>query len=62
MLQIIQRYGNLRNKLSKFFMELGVVLLPLGHTVYLISSFFIIYEQFLKNIGYYFRSIGYVLT
>ena len=37
----MERYGNLRDKLYQFFMERGVVLRPLGNTVYLLPPFVI---------------------
>jgi adenosylmethionine-8-amino-7-oxononanoate aminotransferase len=31
----MERYGDLRDKLLKFFMDRGVFLRPLGHTIYI---------------------------
>jgi len=45
----IERYGNLRDKLLKFFMERGVFLRPLGNTIY-IQVPYIITEKQLKKI------------
>jgi adenosylmethionine-8-amino-7-oxononanoate aminotransferase len=35
----MERYGNLRDKLYQFFMERGVILRPLGNTVYVLPPF-----------------------
>jgi adenosylmethionine-8-amino-7-oxononanoate aminotransferase len=35
----MERYGNLRNKLFKHFMDQGVFLRPLGHTIYILAPF-----------------------
>ncbi len=37
----MERYGNLRDKLYQFFMERGVVLRPLGNTVYVLPPYVI---------------------
>ncbi|MFD0799031.1 adenosylmethionine--8-amino-7-oxononanoate transaminase [Maribacter chungangensis] len=44
----MERYGNLRDKLYQFFMEKGVVLRPLGNTVYVLPPFVITNEQLNK--------------
>lgn len=35
----MQRYGNLRDQLFQFFMDHGVFLRPLGHTIYILAPF-----------------------
>ncbi len=35
----MERYGNLRNKLFKHFMDTGVFLRPLGNTIYILAPF-----------------------
>tara|TARA_R110002049_G_scaffold90686_2_gene227118 strand:- start:41908 stop:43278 length:1371 start_codon:yes stop_codon:yes gene_type:complete len=42
------RYGNLRDKLFKFFMDHGVFLRPLGSTIYIQSPYVITEEQLQK--------------
>lgn len=37
----MERYGNLRDKLYQFFMQRGVILRPLGNTVYVLPPFVI---------------------
>ena len=37
----MERYGNLRDKLYQFFMERGVILRPLGNTVYVLPPYVI---------------------
>lgn len=44
----MERYGNLRDKLFKFFMENGVFLRPLGHTIYILSPYVITNGQLEK--------------
>lgn len=44
----MQRYGNLRDKLFKFFMDNGVFLRPLGNTIYIQSPYVITKEQLQK--------------
>ncbi|WP_072400982.1 adenosylmethionine--8-amino-7-oxononanoate transaminase [Flaviramulus basaltis] len=44
----MQRYGNLRDKLFKFFMENGVFLRPLGNTIYIQAPYVITKEQLQK--------------
>jgi len=41
----MERYGNLRNKLFKHFMDHGVFLRPLGHTIYILAPFITTKEQ-----------------
>lgn len=41
----MERYGNLRNKLFKHFMDEGVFLRPLGHTIYILAPFTTTKEQ-----------------
>lgn len=41
----MQRYGNLRDKLFKFFMDNGVFLRPLGNTIYIQAPYVISKEQ-----------------
>ncbi len=41
----MERYGNLRNKLFKFFMDNGVCLRPLGNTIYILAPFVITKKQ-----------------
>jgi adenosylmethionine-8-amino-7-oxononanoate aminotransferase len=42
------RYGNLRDKLFKFFMDNGVFLRPLGNTIYIQAPYVITKEQLEK--------------
>ena len=35
----MERYGNLRDKLFKFFMDQGVFLRPLGSTIYILAPY-----------------------
>lgn len=44
----MERYGNLRDKLYQFFMEKGVILRPLGNTIYVLPPFVITNEQLAK--------------
>jgi len=44
----MERYGNLRDELYQFFMQRGVVLRPLGNTVYVLPPFVITEEQLTK--------------
>lgn len=44
----MERYGNLRNELYQFFMQRGVVLRPLGNTIYVLPPFVITDEQLSK--------------
>lgn len=44
----MERYGNLRDKLFKFFMENGVFLRPLGNTIYIQAPYVISKEQLQK--------------
>ncbi len=44
----MERYGNLRDKLYRFFMEKGVILRPLGNTVYVLPPLVITDEQLKK--------------
>ncbi len=44
----MERYGNLRNKLFKHFMDQGVFLRPLGHTIYILAPFVTTKEQMQK--------------
>lgn len=44
----MERYGNLRDKLFNFFMENGVCLRPLGHTVYILAPYVITDAQLKK--------------
>ncbi|MCJ7465277.1 MAG: adenosylmethionine--8-amino-7-oxononanoate transaminase [Maribacter sp.] len=41
----MERYGNLRDKLFKHFMDNGVFLRPLGNTIYILAPFVITNEQ-----------------
>ena len=41
----MERYGNLRDKLFKFFMDNGVFLRPLGSTIYIQAPYIITKEQ-----------------
>ena len=41
----MKRYGNLRDKLFKFFMDHGVFLRPLGNTIYIQAPYVITKEQ-----------------
>ena len=40
-----ERYGNLRDRLYRFFMDQGVFLRPLGNTIYLLPPFTISEEE-----------------
>lgn len=53
----MDRYGNLRDKLYEFFLDKGVVLRPLGNTIYVLPPY-IIQEQELSLI---YNSIEEVL-
>lgn len=44
----MERYGNLRDKLFKFFMNNGVFLRPLGNTIYIQAPYVITQEQLEK--------------
>ena len=44
----MERYGNLRDKLYRFFMERGLVLRPLGNTVYVLPPYVITNGQLQK--------------
>ena len=44
----MERYGNLRDKLYQFFMEKGVILRPLGNTVYVLPPYVITNGQLQK--------------
>ncbi|MEX0360943.1 MAG: adenosylmethionine--8-amino-7-oxononanoate transaminase, partial [Allomuricauda sp.] len=44
----MERYGNLRDKLFKHFMDEGVFLRPLGNTIYILAPFIISKEQMNK--------------
>jgi adenosylmethionine-8-amino-7-oxononanoate aminotransferase len=44
----MERYGNLRDELYQFFMKRGVVLRPLGNTVYVLPPYVITDEQLEK--------------
>jgi adenosylmethionine---8-amino-7-oxononanoate aminotransferase len=41
----MERYGNMRDRLFKFFMEKGVFLRPLGNTIYILPPFVITNEE-----------------
>ncbi|MCH4822174.1 adenosylmethionine--8-amino-7-oxononanoate transaminase [Gramella lutea] len=41
----MERYGNLRNQLFKFFMDKGVFLRPLGNTIYIVPPYIISNEE-----------------
>ena len=41
----MERYGNLRDKLFKHFMDKGVFLRPLGNTIYILPPYVITNEQ-----------------
>lgn len=47
----MERYGNLRNKLFNHFMEQGVFLRPLGHTIYILAPFVTTKEQMQRIYG-----------
>ncbi|RKS55208.1 adenosylmethionine-8-amino-7-oxononanoate aminotransferase [Gillisia mitskevichiae] len=44
----MERYGNLRNKLFKHFMESGVFLRPLGNTIYILAPYVISKKELQK--------------
>jgi adenosylmethionine-8-amino-7-oxononanoate aminotransferase len=44
----ISRYGNTRNKLYQFFMKRGIVLRPLGNTIYVLPPYVITNDQLKK--------------
>ncbi|HSI70258.1 MAG TPA: adenosylmethionine--8-amino-7-oxononanoate transaminase [Gillisia sp.] len=44
----MERYGNMRDRLFKFFMEKGVFLRPLGNTIYILPPFVISEEELTK--------------
>ncbi|WP_422083160.1 adenosylmethionine--8-amino-7-oxononanoate transaminase [Ulvibacterium sp.] len=43
-----ERYGNLRDKLFRYFMDKGVFLRPLGNTIYILAPYVILEEQLEK--------------
>lgn len=43
-----ERYGNLRDKLFRYFMDKGVFLRPLGNTIYILAPYVILDEQLKK--------------
>lgn len=47
----MERYGNLRDKLFKHFMDNGVFLRPLGNTIYILAPYIISDEQLQKIYG-----------
>jgi adenosylmethionine-8-amino-7-oxononanoate aminotransferase len=47
----MERYGNLRDKLFKYFMDNGVFLRPLGNTIYILPPYIISEEQLQKIYG-----------
>ncbi|MEW2920388.1 adenosylmethionine--8-amino-7-oxononanoate transaminase [Muricauda sp. ANG21] len=47
----MERYGNLRNKLFNHFMEQGVFLRPLGHTIYILAPFITTKKQMQRIYG-----------
>ncbi|MBC9794436.1 adenosylmethionine--8-amino-7-oxononanoate transaminase [Sinomicrobium weinanense] len=44
----MERYGNLRDKLFRFFMDNGVFLRPLGNTIYILPPYVVTGEQLQK--------------
>lgn len=44
----MERYGNMRDRLFKFFMEKGVFLRPLGNTIYILPPYMITNEELQK--------------
>jgi adenosylmethionine-8-amino-7-oxononanoate aminotransferase len=44
----MERYGNLRDELYRFFMNRGVILRPLGNTVYVLPPYVITNDQLQK--------------
>ncbi len=44
----MERYGNLRDELYQFFIDRGVALRPLGHTVYILPPYVITEKQLQK--------------
>lgn len=44
----MERYGNMRDRLFKFFMERGVFLRPLGNTIYILPPYVITDEELAK--------------
>ncbi|TBW29879.1 adenosylmethionine--8-amino-7-oxononanoate transaminase [Gramella sp. KN1008] len=44
----MERYGNLRNEIFKFFMDKGVFLRPLGNTIYIVPPYTISEEELQK--------------
>ena len=44
----MERYGNLRNELFKFFMDRGMFLRPLGNTIYIVPPYTISSEELQK--------------
>ncbi len=47
----ISRYGNTRDKLYKFFLKRGIVLRPLGNTIYILPPYVITSKQLYKIYG-----------
>lgn len=46
-----ERYGSLRDKLFRYFMDKGVFLRPLGNTIYILAPYVILEEQLEKVYG-----------
>ncbi|NNL08978.1 MAG: aminotransferase class III-fold pyridoxal phosphate-dependent enzyme, partial [Croceitalea sp.] len=44
----MERYGNLRDKLYKHFMDNGVFLRPLGNTIYILAPYIITKTQMMR--------------
>ena len=45
---VMERYGNVRDKLFKHFMDAGVFLRPLGNTIYISAPYIITKDQMQK--------------
>jgi adenosylmethionine-8-amino-7-oxononanoate aminotransferase len=45
---VMERYGNVRDKLFKHFMDSGVFLRPLGNTIYILAPYITTKEQMQK--------------
>ncbi|MGS2740680.1 adenosylmethionine--8-amino-7-oxononanoate transaminase [Sinomicrobium sp. M5D2P17] len=57
----MERYGDLRDRLFRFFMDNGVFLRPLGSTIYILAPYIVTDEQLQKIYGTIERALDEVL-
>ncbi len=57
----MERYGNLRDKLFRFFMGNGVFLRPLGNTIYILAPYVVTDEQLQQIYNVIGRALDEVL-